>query len=164
MKKVVSLCVFCVALSFFVGAVLDLGYCCIFGPGLWHPTIACDHAVQDLGKLSDDEPASCEFTIRNSGSQPLIIEKATPGCGGCIKVTSFPTEPILPKQEGVIHATLLTKRLKEGRAEKTLAVVSNDPQQPALILSVHASIERRQAQEKQHTEGDREERASEEEA
>ena len=164
MRRNVSLCLFCVTLSFFVGTVLDLGYCWFFGPGLWHPTIACDHAVQDLGKLSGDEPASCKFTIRNTGSQPLIIEKATPGCGSCIKVTSFPTEPIQPKQEGVIHAMLLAKRLKEGRVEKTLAVVSNDPQQPAFILSVHARIEKRQAQEEQQTEGDREERASEEEA
>lgn len=142
MKKTASLCVFVLVLFFFVGTLLDFGYYCFFGPGLWHPSIACDNPIQDLGKLSDDKPVPCEFVIKNTGRQPLIIKKAKPSCGSCIKVVSFPQEPILPDEDGILHATLLVKRLKKGPVKKTLAIFSNDPQQPVFILRVQADIKK----------------------
>jgi Protein of unknown function (DUF1573) len=127
-------------LSFFVGVSLDFGCYCLYGPGLWHPTIACDQTLKDLGKLSGDKPMPCDFRIRNSGNRSLVIRKVTAGCGGCISIVDFPKRPLLPKQEGVVHAMLLVRNLKTGRAKKTLAVFSNDPRQPALVLRVEADI------------------------
>ena len=130
---------FVLALCFFVGAVFDVGHYHFFGPGLWPPVIACEAPVHDLGSLSSDQSFSCEFTIRNTGSRPLLIEKVKPGCGGCIRVDSFPTEPISRGNEGVVLVSLLTEEL-QGAVEKKVAVFSNDAKSGPLILTLRADI------------------------
>jgi hypothetical protein len=130
--------VFCLAFFLFLGTALNAAYYHTFS--LFHPMIACDDRDQDLGTVSAAHPASCEFILRNAGGRPLVIHEVKPGCGGCVKIGSYPTEPILPGGSGVIHAMLRSERLN-GNIKKGVTVFSNDPRHPAITLTLHAIVE-----------------------
>jgi hypothetical protein len=134
--KRLPVCLFILAVCFFVGTVLDVGYYHFFGPGLWQPTIACDNPTLDFGTSADRQG---QFAIRNTGSRTLILQGVKPSCGGCVRVVSFPEE-LLPGDEGVVRVELLTDKL-HGDVDKSVAVLSNDPKTPALILRLRARIE-----------------------
>jgi hypothetical protein len=139
MKTIVKrlpVCLFILAVCFFLGTVLDVCYCHFFGPGLWQPTIACDHPTLDFGNSADRQG---QFAIRNTGSRTLILQGVKPSCGGCVRVICFPEE-ILPGDEGVIRVDLLTDKL-HGAIDKSVVVLCNDPKTPALILRLHAVVE-----------------------
>lgn len=135
-------CLCVVAFCFFVGTLLDLSYYHFFGPGLWQPTIVCSCPMCDLGDVSDSKQCLVGFAIKNIGSRPLIVEEVKPSCAACVTVVGFPKEPIPPGNGSDIHVALITNGLS-GAVAKTVAVLSNDPKTPALILSVHANIRKK---------------------
>jgi hypothetical protein len=139
--KRLPVCLFVLGFCFFIGALLDVGYYHFFGPGLWQPTIHCEHPSQHLGKLSGDKQFPCEFEIKNVGSRPLVIEGVKPSCGSCLKVIGFPKMPIPPGNGDVIRVALLADQL-EGSVVKSVAVLSNDPKAPVYILKLYAEIEK----------------------
>ncbi len=147
-KKWTAPSVFVIACCFFAGTLLNLTHYHLFGPGLWHPTIACDNSIQHLGGISNREPFSCVFHISNTGKRPLVIEEVRPGCGSCIEVTGHPQESIPPGGNDVIRVEIVTSRLR-GPIEKKLTVRSNDPQHPVTILKLYAHIEATFSQEKE---------------
>ncbi|MBM3440368.1 MAG: DUF1573 domain-containing protein [Bacteroidetes bacterium] len=57
----------------------------------------------DLGKVKVGNPVTATFTLTNTGSEDLIIENVTPGCG-CTK-SDYTKEPIKPGKSGKITAT-----------------------------------------------------------
>jgi hypothetical protein len=135
----VSRVVLIVAMGFFLAAVLHVGHYHFIGPGLWHATIDCSPSLRELGKITGSEPVSFSFAVTNSGSRPLVIERVRGSCGSCINVVSYPTQPIVPGGNGVIEAVLSVERLS-GAVQKAIAVFSNDPIKPAVILKVRANV------------------------
>lgn len=59
--------------------------------------------VVDLGTVKQGNPVTGTFTLTNIGTEPLIIENVTPGCG-CTK-SDYTKEPIMPGKTGTITAT-----------------------------------------------------------
>ena len=57
----------------------------------------------DLGKVKLGNPVTATFTLTNVGTEDLIIENVTPGCG-CTK-SDYTKEPIKPGKTGKITAT-----------------------------------------------------------
>ena len=57
----------------------------------------------DLGKVKVGNPVTATFTLTNVGTEDLIIENVTPGCG-CTK-SDYTKEPIKPGKTGKITAT-----------------------------------------------------------
>lgn len=57
----------------------------------------------DLGKVKVGNPVTATFTLTNIGTEDLIIENVTPGCG-CTK-SDYTKEPIKPGKTGKITAT-----------------------------------------------------------
>lgn len=57
----------------------------------------------DLGKLKQGNPTTATFTITNIGTEPLIIEQATPTCG--CTIGDYTKSPIPPGKTGTITAT-----------------------------------------------------------
>ncbi|MFZ9718982.1 MAG: DUF1573 domain-containing protein [Chitinophagaceae bacterium] len=57
----------------------------------------------DLGKVKVGNPVTATFTLTNIGTEDLIIENVTPGCG-CTK-SDYTKEPIKPGKSGKITAT-----------------------------------------------------------
>lgn len=72
----------------------------------------------DFGKIKQNVPATATITVTNIGTDPLIIEQATPSCG--CTVSDFTKSPIAPGKTGTITATYNAAVL--GSINKTLTV------------------------------------------
>jgi hypothetical protein len=80
-----------------------------FLPGLFEihaqqtgPTIAFETKVHDFGNIKEEAGlATYDFKFKNTGSQPLIINRVTASCG-CTSPT-WTKEPVPPGGEGKIQ-------------------------------------------------------------
>lgn len=72
----------------------------------------------DLGKIKQGNPTTGVFSIANIGSDPLIIEQASPTCG--CTISDYTKEPIAPGKTGTIKATYNAANV--GAFEKHLTV------------------------------------------
>ena len=72
----------------------------------------------DFGKIKQNVPAAATITVTNIGTDPLLIETATPSCG--CTVSDYTKTPIAPGKTGTIKATYNAAAL--GQFDKTLTV------------------------------------------
>ncbi|MCW5917220.1 MAG: DUF1573 domain-containing protein [Ferruginibacter sp.] len=72
----------------------------------------------DLGKIQQGNPTSAVFSVTNIGSEPLIIETASPTCG--CTISDYTKEPIAAGKQGTIKATYNAANI--GHFEKHLTV------------------------------------------
>jgi len=72
----------------------------------------------DLGKIKQDNPTTATFEVTNIGTEPLVIEQATPTCG--CTIGDYTKEPIAPGKTGFVKATYNAKNV--GMFEKRLNV------------------------------------------
>lgn len=72
----------------------------------------------DFGKVKQNVASSATFIVTNIGTEPLIIETATPTCG--CTISDFTKSPIAPGKTGYIKGTYDAKSL--GGIHKTLTV------------------------------------------
>ena len=81
-----------------------------------------DSTNRNFGKIAEGQKLEVTYKFRNSGDQPLVIERVQPSCG--CTVAEQPTEPIAPGKEGVIKA-LFASENHPGQNNKTLYVFAN---------------------------------------
>ncbi|KAA6335330.1 hypothetical protein EZS27_016420 [termite gut metagenome] len=74
-----------------------------------------------LGEIAWKQPASVEYTVTNTGDQPLIVTDIIPSCG-CV-VAHWTKSPIYPGSKGTITITYDAKLL--GRFHKSASIYSN---------------------------------------
>jgi len=94
------------------------------------PKAVFPEAQFDFGEVLAGAVVEHDFTLRNLGSAPMLIEKAsmtTP-----LLVTEMP-HAVTPGTEGKIHFKLDTENL-EGKFEGTILVSLNDPAMPQARL------------------------------
>lgn len=72
----------------------------------------------DLGKIQQGNPTAAVFSVTNIGTEPLIIETASPTCG--CTISDYTKEPIAAGKEGSIKATYNAANI--GHFEKHLTV------------------------------------------
>ena len=72
----------------------------------------------DFGKIKQNVPATATITVTNIGTDPLLIEQATPSCG--CTVSDYTKTPIEPGKTGTIKATYNAAAV--GHIDKTLTV------------------------------------------
>jgi hypothetical protein len=77
----------------------------------------------DYGTIENGANGEREFKFKNTGTDALIISTCRGSCG--CTVPTCPTEPIMPKQSGVIKVKYDTSRT--GQFTKQITVESNDP-------------------------------------
>ncbi|HTB51145.1 MAG TPA: DUF1573 domain-containing protein [Ferruginibacter sp.] len=81
---------------------------------------------------TEGEKVTHNFAFKNTGTNPLIIIKATASCG--CTVADKPEQPILPGDTGYIKVIFNTTG-KRGHNQKSITVISNaHPDFPRLIL------------------------------
>lgn len=79
----------------------------------------------DFGKIAESlGSVSCEFTFKNTGNAPLIIQRVQPTCG--CTTPDYSKEPILPGKEGKIKVTYSTTN-RPGYFDKKVTVFTNVP-------------------------------------
>jgi uncharacterized protein YxeA len=90
----------------------------------------------DFGTVSEGPDATCEFTFKNNGKEPIIIQKAQPSCG--CTVPSFSNEPVPPGAIGTINVAYHTKG-KPNPFTKTITVISNAGTK---VLTIKGNVEK----------------------
>ena len=83
------------------------------------PEIAFESEVHDYGTIKQGADGTCEFKFKNTGKEPLIISNAKGSCG--CTVPTYPKEPIMKGQTGVIKVHYDTKRV--GAFTKTVITI-----------------------------------------
>jgi hypothetical protein len=78
-------------------------------------------STHDFGRIMQGKPVTAEFTFKNSGELPLVINHAQGSCG-CTGV-NYPKEAIMPGQSATIKATF--NAAAPGAFNKTVTVESN---------------------------------------
>ncbi len=86
------------------------------------PEITFDEPVIDFGKVVKGETRSHDFTFRNTGDAPLLIEIAT-GCS-CTTI-DYPTHAILPGEKAKIHIVFDSGKKKLGPVSVDIDVIAN---------------------------------------
>lgn len=98
--------------------------------------ITFENDVHDYGTIKAGADGNCEFKFKNTGKEPLIISNAKGSCG--CTVPTFPKEPIMKGQTGVIKVHYDTKRI--GAFTKTITIESNAKTNPK-ILTIKGNVE-----------------------
>ncbi|MEO8196687.1 MAG: DUF1573 domain-containing protein [Thermoanaerobaculia bacterium] len=101
------------------------------------PKLVPVEAIQDVGKVAKGEKVKVDFAIRNDGPVELVLTDVHPTCG--CTVASFDAK-IAPGAVGKIHAEIDTVDFA-GPIAKTITVLSNDPAQPRVTLTIKARVE-----------------------
>ena len=71
------------------------------------PAIALDKDVHDYGTIQQGANGTCEFTVTNSGTEPLIISRCKGSCG--CTVPQCEKSPIAPGNTSAITVKYDTK-------------------------------------------------------
>ena len=95
------------------------------------PIITFETELIDLGTFMqyDDPSSKCEFIFTNTGKEPLIISKAKGSCG--CTVPSWPKEPVMPGESGLIQVNYDEKRV--GSFNKSITITSNAKNSPQIV-------------------------------
>ncbi len=101
------------------------------------PRLVVAEPIHDAGDVSKGEKVSVDFVVENQGDAELEITAVHPSCG--CTVASF-DKSVAAGGKGKIHAELDTADF-QGPLAKTITVVSNDPVNPRLTLTIKVKVE-----------------------
>lgn len=72
-------------------------------------TIEFDKTVHDYGSIPQGHHGNCEFTVKNTGSHPLIITQVKGSCG--CTIAKWPQEPVMPGKSAAIQVNYNTRHI-----------------------------------------------------
>lgn len=98
--------------------------------------IKFDSEVHDFGTIPEGPTAEYEFVFRNTGKEPIIIQKAQPSCG--CTTPSYSKDPILPGKTGTIKAAYATQG-RPNAFTKTITVQTNVGTK---VLTIKGNVEK----------------------
>ena len=98
--------------------------------------MAFENLTHDFGTVEEGPDATCVFSFKNAGKEPIIIQKANPSCG--CTVPSFSSEPVPPGATGTINVAYHTKG-KPNPFTKTITVQSNAGTK---VLTIKGNVEK----------------------
>lgn len=98
--------------------------------------ITFESETHDYGTIKQGADGNCEFKFKNTGKEPLIISNAKGSCG--CTVPTYPKEPIMKNQTGVIKVHYDTKRV--GAFTKTVTITSN-AKSDTKVLTIKGVVE-----------------------
>jgi len=130
---------FWVAFSAFTIAACWTGHHHFFGVGYFRPVLATETRIFDIGEVLPDAVVEVELTITNGGWRSLQVAGVRTGCASCIRIVSFPTEPLRRNGTGQIRITFDSKSLS-GKVRRSILILSNDPVHPVYSIMVDAVV------------------------
>jgi len=99
-------------------------------------TVKFDKSVHEYGHIKKYKTYKAEFTIENSGENPLILYQVSASCG-CTEV-EWDKRPVMPHQRTTIKVTLALGN--EGLFNKVITVYGNIEPSP-LVLRVTGTVD-----------------------
>lgn len=103
--------------------------------------IEFDKDVHDYGTIEQGGNGECEFKLKNTGTEPLVIRNARGSCG--CTVPTWPKEPIAPGASATIKVKYDTKRV--GVINKSVTVTSNASNEGTKILRIKGTVKAKPA-------------------
>jgi hypothetical protein len=100
------------------------------------PAISVDKETHDYGFMAFEANGACEFTITNTGTEPLLITGARGSCG--CTVPTYPQEPIAPGKSAVIKVTYNTSLI--GDFNKSVTITSNAVNEPTKVVFIKGNV------------------------
>ena len=91
------------------------------------PRISSNKETHHFGQIEWKRPVSVEYTITNTGDEPLVLTNVTTSCA--CSVANWTKTPIAPGEKGTVSATFDAKAL--GHFNKSIGIYSNA--QPSLV-------------------------------
>jgi len=89
-----------------------------------YTTVQWLDTIVSIGTINMGEKAQVKFRCKNTGTKPLIITNAKPGCG--CTVADYSKEPIAPGGEGWVTGAFDSKKIHGGGdIHKTIIVSTN---------------------------------------
>lgn len=85
------------------------------------PRISTNRDTYHFGQIQWKRPVTVDFTINNTGDQPLVLSNVTVSCA--CAVVDWTKTPIAPGDKGVVSATFDAEML--GRFHKSVGIYSN---------------------------------------
>jgi hypothetical protein len=101
------------------------------------PRISVEPAGFDFGKAVQNKTLSKEFSIKNYGSEDLVIESVSTTCG--CTAALLDSKVVKPGGTAPLRVTLET-RSYSGKVERKVLIRSNDPATNLLELKVEAMV------------------------
>jgi len=98
--------------------------------------ISVNKETYDYGAIKASSNGVCEFTIKNDGTEPLILATVKGSCQ--CTVPSWPTEPIAPGASAVISVKYNTENV--GPINKTVTITSNAVNDPIKVLRITGTV------------------------
>lgn len=93
------------------------------------PHLEWESTVVDYGEIKKGADPLRKAVFTNTGTEPLIIKSARGSCG--CTVPTWPKEPIMPGEKGVIEIRYDTQRI--GPINKSVSVTTNEGDQESRI-------------------------------
>jgi hypothetical protein len=101
------------------------------------PKINFTQNTFDFGKIKQGESVSYEYIFTNIGKSDLLIRKVTAACGCTAVIT---TADVIPAGKTGTIKTTFNSSGKTGTQNKTITVITNDPENPKVILWIKGEI------------------------
>jgi hypothetical protein len=102
------------------------------------PKISFENINYTFEKISEGSKVENDFKFTNTGKSDLLIRKLSTTCG-C--TTTAPKDMVIkPGASSSIKATFNTKGYK-GSQNKTITVITNDPNSPQVTLWIKGTVE-----------------------
>jgi hypothetical protein len=102
------------------------------------PIIELDSLAFDYGLANEGDTLKHVFTIRNTGTAPLVLSNALSSCGCTAAILSTTTIP--PGGSGALEVTTDTHG-DRGPVSRRITVFSNDPHHPASTIEIKYEVE-----------------------
>ncbi len=80
-------------------------------------------SVKNIGSVVAGTKKEIKFRFKNTGTKPLFIIAARPGCG--CTIADYPKQAIAPNAEGVITANYDIHKGTQGEFRKNISVTAN---------------------------------------
>jgi hypothetical protein len=101
------------------------------------PSISFDMNTFDFQQIKQGEKVEHVFTITNNGKSDLIIRNVKASCG-CTAVS--PVDDVVKPGASTTMKVIFNSAGKVGQQNKTITIISNDPQKSRTILWVKGEV------------------------
>lgn len=100
-------------------------------------SVSVNKEVHDYGDIKQGGDPYCEFVVKNTGTEPLIISNAKGSCG--CTVPEWSRDPVMPGKTTIIKVRYDTNRV--GPINKTVTITSNAVNEPNLTLRIKGNVQ-----------------------
>jgi len=104
------------------------------------PRISVEPASFDFGKALPGKTLEKQFSLRNFGDAPLVIEQVSTTCGCTAALLDDAHKVLKPGESGQLRVRLSTRDYS-GKVVRSVLVRSNDPQTKLLEIKVEATVQ-----------------------